>query len=370
MKPKVIHLALFESIPVGVLRQMDAEQRAAQTLGIPWKTVIFSREYSGEDPRNVEIVRPVKSTASHAMRLFRWYNLRKTFCDTVLNMAADRDVVVLRYDMANPLLYGLMKALRRSGKRVFLSHHTLEGHEIHSQARGASYLYVKWAVESLVARPTIRAADGVVGVTQEVIDYQLIRAGADIPVFLGPNGAEPGLSVADRRSDMVPEIMFMASEFPAWHGLDLLISSMACEPHPAIVHVVGDVPADLRVACESVEGLVLHGRLDTQRIRQLAEACWVGLGSLALWRKGMTQACTLKVREYLTMGLPVYAGYMDVFPERFPYFRFGSASIGAICDYAHAIRGVSRDTVHAESSPYIDKVTLLSQLYAFLSSTP
>lgn len=37
----------------------------------------------------------------------------------------------------------------------------------------------------------------------------------------------------------------------------------------------------------------------------------IGIGTLALHRKGMKEASPLKVREYLAYGLPVILGYKD-----------------------------------------------------------
>ena len=43
----------------------------------------------------------------------------------------------------------------------------------------------------------------------------------------------------------------------------------------------------------------------------LIEKCHVGIGSLALFRNSMKEACTLKVREYWARGLPFVVGYED-----------------------------------------------------------
>jgi hypothetical protein len=43
----------------------------------------------------------------------------------------------------------------------------------------------------------------------------------------------------------------------------------------------------------------------------LIAGCTAGIGTLALHRKGMDEACPLKVREYLAYGLPVILGCAD-----------------------------------------------------------
>ena len=77
----------------------------------------------------------------------------------------------------------------------------------------------------------------------------------------------------------------------------------------------------------------------------------------------MREACTLKVREYLMLGIPVYAGYTDVFPESFRFYKKGEADIEAILNFAHSQRISSRIEICVASHPYINKEILLEKLY-------
>ena len=80
----------------------------------------------------------------------------------------------------------------------------------------------------------------------------------------------------------------------------------------------------------------------------------------------MKQACTLKVREYLLRGVPVYAGYDDVFPDGFRAYRKGPASISLILSYAREVRQLPRlDVVH-EAEKFISKKILLEGLNRWL----
>jgi len=52
----------------------------------------------------------------------------------------------------------------------------------------------------------------------------------------------------------------------------------------------------------------------------LLEQCDVGISTLAIDRKGLTEGAPLKTREYLLMGLPVIIGYQDTdLSEKTPY---------------------------------------------------
>lgn len=54
-----------------------------------------------------------------------------------------------------------------------------------------------------------------------------------------------------------------------------------------------------------------HGFLDYKSYKSILEQSDVGIGPLALYRKSMSEACPLKVREYLAHGLPIIIGYKD-----------------------------------------------------------
>jgi hypothetical protein len=111
---------------------------------------------------------------------------------------------------------------------------------------------------------------------------------------------------------------------------------------------------------------VAHGKKDAAFIRRKTAEAWVGLSSFALHRQNMRQACTLKVREYLRLGLPVYAGYQDVFQDTFPYFRQGECNMADLLHYAREVRTSSPVAVAAAARPYIDKKVLLGSLYESL----
>jgi hypothetical protein len=83
----------------------------------------------------------------------------------------------------------------------------------------------------------------------------------------------------------------------------------------------------------------------------------------------MYEACTLIVREYLQMGLPVLGGYTEVFANEFPYYKKIPLDIQVIVDHAKAWQGLSRVTVKQESQRLIDKRVVLRKFYMQLNNT-
>ncbi len=101
-----------------------------------------------------------------------------------------------------------------------------------------------------------------------------------------------------------PRLVFVGSAGQPWQGIDKLVTLAAMRPEWQI-----DVVGMDRQMQGSPANVTWHGRLGrTDVIRILAQAD-VGVGALAIHRKGLDEACALKVREYLAVGLPVvYAG--------------------------------------------------------------
>ena len=79
----------------------------------------------------------------------------------------------------------------------------------------------------------------------------------------------------------------------------------------------------------------------------------------------MTEACTLKVREYLAFGLPVFSGHKDVFPASFSYYQHSEEKItmSAIIKFARSHRDINRRETSEAARPYIEKSIILKNTY-------
>src|SRR6185369_12622285 len=105
-------------------------------------------------------------------------------------------------------------------------------------------------------------------------------------------------SITDRRAG-IPKLVMVASYFDEWHGLDLVIASLKKQAEPFELHVIGRAKEEDIASCHSDSRFLFHGLRDQSYLREICERCDLGLSCFALERKGMSEACTLKVREYL-----------------------------------------------------------------------
>ncbi|UNK38238.1 hypothetical protein MNR02_00560 [Shinella sp. H4-D48] len=348
MSKRVLHAAYQRYFSPGISAQMYQEQQAADELGIVW----HSRLFTSESHVSTDVVcRDLSSDGAAKSDFYSW----------LTRMSEDYDIVLLRHLPAD---YGEFCFLKRSKIPVLLMHHTLEVPELIGSLNVKSL--AKAAIEAVVAPQCIRQAYGIVSVTEEIAQYQIQRSGFPMnKSIVYPNGIRMDGSIAheDGRTGAVPRLIFVSSYFHPWQGLDRVIYSARSFEEDFVVDVVGDVHDNDARAAFGDARFVFHGALDNKRVAAMLSKSWLALSSFALDRKNMKQACTLKVRQYLSHGVPVYATHLDVFPRSFPYFKVGSCNLSDMVDFAKNMRFVSREDVRKTSRPYIDKTILLRGCY-------
>jgi len=186
------------------------------------------------------------------------------------------------------------------------------------------------AFEQTWAERVLPDTAGIVAVTNEIMAYEIARAGWAIPGLVMPNGADaltipftPPALATDR-----VDLLCVASFYP-WHGIDRLIVGMAAEPDVQDVHLhlVGDGPTvpDLRALAEQAglsERVHFHGQVPVCNLGAFYEHAHVAIGSLAPHRVGLRELAALKHREYALRGIPlVLAGGDADFPSTLPWLR-------------------------------------------------
>lgn len=361
-KPRILHSAALLSPPSGILAQMDWEQEAANTLDIDWQV----RMYCPKNTPNTASVLHQDAAIDHekmkssASKLMAWIRLRRNYHRWLLQQQEKVDIYLLRYYVHDPYQLEFVGACK---KPVYFIHHTLEVPEL--ALPGGVSGFVRSGLESAIGRYCIRKAEGIIGVTQEIVDHELRRAGClQKKSYVYPNGIIfKDLPLEDKRNQDVPELLFVAN-FAPWHGLDILLEEVAKSQENFILHLVGKVPDDLLDFTKDSR-VRMYGAMNQQQIIELSAQCWVGLSSFALKRNEMKQACPLKVREYLMLGLPAYGDYQDVFSDDFPYFKKGSEDLAEILGFCWAVRGFDKSVVSEESRDFVEKIGLLRRAYEF-----
>lgn len=355
---KILHAANLPRPSLGIINQLHWEDDAAKKLGISWDIFLKCYDEVLQQKDFIEKFPRIKR-GGFLFKVVNWIAFNLSYYRLLNKKKNDYDIFILRHSVASPfqLWFILFCA-----KPVYLVHHTLEVPEL-SIGSGFSYKLLS-ILESLLGKFSIRCANGVIGVTPEIVNYELDRARVLIkPTIVYPNGIafDHGPSGDDRKS--IPELLFVAGVFSPWHGLDRVLAALDNYSADVILHLVGDLAPEDAARASRDARVRIHGRLSNAEISNLAESCWVGLSSFALDRQGMKEACTLKVREYLMMGIPVYAGHLDVFPKDFPFYENGEPCTSRMIDYANRCRKFTREQVSNDARPYIEKKKLLNNFY-------
>lgn len=215
------------------------------------------------------------------------------------------DLVYLRYDIFIPpparLLHDFTSAVEvnTDDRREY----RLRGHHVR--------IY-----NALNRRLVLSAVDGLVCVTRELADRAASLGKSTAVITNGVDRAATART-APVRSTRVRAALLVGS-LNQWHGLDKVVRLAHLLPEWDFVLIgLGSdgAPAPLPANVE------VHGLLTRAEYAPLLAACDVGIGPLALHRKGLEEASALKVREYLAHGLPVMIAHTDTdFADASPWF--------------------------------------------------
>jgi glycosyltransferase involved in cell wall biosynthesis len=175
----------------------------------------------------------------------------------------------------------------------------------------------------LTRRRVLDAVSAFVPVTRE-IGARLASFGKPAEVIAN------GIDLADFEPaplparDRPPQLVFVGSGGTPWHGLERVAELARLFPASPF-DIIGCTADDWRRSAApggTLPGnLRFHGVLARPAYEPLLRAATAALGTLALFRKQMDEACPLKVREYLALGLPVLAAYQDTdIPPGADYF--------------------------------------------------
>lgn len=275
------------------------------------------------------------------------------------------DLVYVRYDLFLPRVWELL--LRR---RTVV--------EVNSDDRAEYRRFVRWRgrrallYNELNRRAILGAADGIVYVTPE------LQASPDFAAFRAPSAVVPNGVLFSETQELPapanarPRAVFLASPRQAWHGVDRLAALARALPG-LDVDLVGYTAADLaRSVPDPPPNLRPHGRLTRAEYEPLLAGADVGIGTLALHRKDMSQAAPLKVREYLAAGLPVAIAYDDVdlagidawWLLRLPNDESNGERAAELEAFVASVRG--RRVPRAEAAPLVSLEAKEARRLAFL----
>lgn len=357
--PRVAYVTMVFSSSEGVYRKLLEQAQACRRLGLPFDIVWISTERNtmlrdGVGIRTVPIRH--QSKLQFRIRQVREFN----------RITSEYDAVFLRYPTVDPILLALC-----SPRCLAVSeHHTKELEEM-KLARDWRYPFEKFG-----ARHLLRRFAGISAVTSELLDYELGRLRRSKPTLLTPNCIDVSrfASLNEKKrlqGDEKIRLVMTCAQFVPWHGLDRVLEGLrAMRSTNYELHLCGALSPEQKQAITRFPSVIHHGSVSGEALARIYEQCDVGLSCFALERKGMTQAASLKVREYLACGLPAAYGHHDpAFPKEFPYVREQAQfDLEDIRSWLKSVGHVHRGTVSRASLPFISIESYITRQYEFAQS--
>lgn len=358
---RIFHLTSSKNLTAGQRQQLEAEFNASVNLDkLEWTT------------RALHTQSPVLQFERQFPLFFRLRFLRALYAwIIILKESKEYDLVLLRHMTMDPfsLIFSPLIKNRLS------IHHAKEVEEL-KLIRNNWKGNLASKLESITGRCSVNNTLALIGVTEEIARYQNFTRVSNKKIFSYPNGIDINkISLADdnRENKNVIHIAFVCGTFSEWHGLDLLIDAIEKFVSSSIkinIHLIGKLPAKYLHKLESNSEFVIHGYMSKDQYLKVISKCDIALGSLAMFRQNLHEGSTLKVREMLALGVPIYSTHIDssLKDNSMFYFKDSDVDIQNMIDFASEMKGYTRDIVRNSTTKYINKREILENLIVELES--
>lgn len=318
---------IFEHRPnlSGVNKKIISKINVLNKLGVPIKGLVVNLQVGQEkldyDSNLIEIINYRGYSGKHIFKnrilsFLQIYYKQKSYYKFLNEEIQKRDaeLIIKRYEYED---YNTLQLLKKSKVKFLFEVNTDQLEQIISN----------WSYKGLFKSPTwqsyyvfqeknigpkiLTKAAGVITVTGELkarVDQKTQRRAKS---FVVSNGIESDkyelVHSADSKFDL--SMLMILGVDSDWNGLDVIINEIERSKSLNVqLIVVGNVKAqstDTRIKFLGLKSQdEIGGIINDYEIN-------VGVGTLALQRKGITEASPLKVREYLSRGLPVIYNYED-----------------------------------------------------------
>ena len=211
--------------------------------------------------------------------------------------------VVLRYPYSDPLLLIQLKLI---GSKLIFEHH---GKELLGPK------YVKFNFRRIFEkrlRPIIeRSTICRICVTEDVAYYQNLISKKSTLIYPNPIITNSSVDLTHYQNYSIKRrysACFVSSEFRPWHGFHKAINIFELLKDFEFV-VVGKI-RDLSLS-NFPSNVIHYDYLSPSELIELYNSCDCGIGSVGELKSVYTEFASLKTRDYLSNGLPVFLSFPD-----------------------------------------------------------
>ena len=313
---RVLHLNYMPTINIGKVNKLTQQAQAAQELGLPIDFLVINDQLTKTTAGLcfVKMKLPANRFIKNVIQKVDRYKLIAAHTDL-----ENYDLLVMRY----PIMQGRgwRSWFENCRIPIVLECHTFYHKELEYYFSNPALSRWVSRGESKNSKRVSQYISGIIGVTGEITEYYQNHFNTDHAAVMA-NGCSvadfPVRTLEKGESDII-HLLFVASIFSPWHGLDRILKSLAEYSGPPRIRlsVVGDpgqFSSDL-VRFESSGhkwvDLSCPGVLTGDDLTQLYNRAHIAISSMALFRNDLHEASTLKTREYTARCIPYIYGYHD-----------------------------------------------------------
>lgn len=177
----------------------------------------------------------------------------------------------------------------------------------------------RFFIERFIRRRYLKHVKGLICITDEIGKKELRLNNK--PVFILGNGVEADKFIEKEkkyRSEYI-NLVFIGTPNTPWNGIERILRSFTQSKNrdKFNLHIIG-YENDFNINEENIK---FYGYVnDEKEINKIIDKCDIGIGTMALFKKGMNEAAPLKVRKYLQRRIPIIIGYNDTdISEELPF---------------------------------------------------
>lgn len=340
----------------GVVIHNNSNNKSVPT---DWKQLNYNiRTYSGIwNRRYFRTVKP----------FFEYLSQRKQRLLTLDYYIANHEVdtVYLRYPTADYFLLELLK--KHASVNWFFEHNTKELSELYLNRNKWHDSKFVWWFERIFGRLCLKHASGIVGVTNEIVKYELKRLGDKKPNLVIGNGIDDdSINQKNTNAKQQYQGVFLIGSYNDWHGLDLVPKLIMQSKERVQISIVGQIPLEIKTSIGN-KNITYKDKVLPSELSSYLKNFDFGVGTLALERKNMVEAVSLKTRDYLKNGLPVILNYLDTDVKDMKgvfYWNIKQENVLALISFLDNKQTLSVEMVKHQ----IGMKSKMIKLYKFISS--
>jgi len=306
---KIAHINLLHYLYVGIENKLLEQASSAKKMGLDIDYFILNdeKEYREDNVIYKKFVYPKSSIKKKIMKRFFKFSLINKIVDL-----SDYDAIVIRYP--RPISYDWKNFTDKYPSKILTEHHAIALPEtIYKITFGNILNYIQ---EYINSKKLKNKAIGLIGVTDE-ISREESKRNISLPIKTISNGIDVSKVNFTKFIPFDGKLLTMtivASEFAPWHGLDKLLKSLIeydSVEITIILNLVGEYISDkdkltiekINTAKKNITIRVL-GSKRGEELDEIFSKSTLAIGSLAIYRQKLEEACALKIREYLARGIP------------------------------------------------------------------